>query len=146
MGRCAHKTDTELRSVSGETSPSGNCLLQVSGLIQQRARAGAGTVRPVSVYRSAAVLGQSNFGTLQRVPHFGGRLVLERFCARGRAHSTKRLPRPRIFFFCRQVVVDFPSPILNRPSSVSWRFEFELAPGLAILFAMAKHSDFFVYV
>ncbi len=49
--------------------------------------------RRVSVYRGAAVLGRSNFGRLQRVGYLEGRLVLQRFCARGRAHSAKHIPR-----------------------------------------------------
>jgi len=43
--------------------------------------AGAG-----SVYRGAAVLGRSKFGTLQRVGHFADRMIRQRFCARGQAH------------------------------------------------------------
>ncbi len=46
----------------------------------------------VSVHRSAVVLGRSKFGTLQCVGHFAGRAILQRFCARGRAHSATRVP------------------------------------------------------
>jgi len=49
----------------------------------------------VSVYRGAAVLGRSNLGTLQRVGHFAGYIILPRFCARGRAHSAKHLQGDR---------------------------------------------------
>ncbi len=45
-----------------------------------------------SVYRGAAVLGRSNLGSLQRVGLFAGRIILHRFCARGRAPSAKNVP------------------------------------------------------
>ena len=43
---------------------------------------GAGKM-PVSVYRGAAVLGRSDFGTLECVGYAEGRVTLQRFCARG---------------------------------------------------------------
>src|SRR5205823_10855498 len=50
----------------------------------------------VSVYRAAAVLGRSSFGTFQRVGYLVGQIISHRFCARGRApsavHLTDALP------------------------------------------------------
>jgi len=46
---------------------------------------------PVSVYRGAAVLGRSDFGTLQCAGYPAGCVTPQPLCARGRAHSAEHV-------------------------------------------------------